>query len=162
MRKKWVRRFVNFWPPLFFTGIKATRISPDFRDLEVVLKLHWYNRNYVGTQFGGSLFAMTDPWYMLMLTYNLGSEYYVWDKGAHIDYVAPGRGLVRARFQLDDATLEQVRAHTHNGDKYLPEFTVDVVDEQDKLVARVKRILYVRHKPQHRQRQARFSPSGEA
>lgn len=150
MKKALVRRLVNFWPPLFFAGIKATRISPDFRTIDVALKLRWYNRNYVGTQFGGSLFAMTDPWYMMMLMHNLGGDYYVWDKSAHIDFTAPGRGPVRAEFRLDDATLDRIRAHTRHGEKYLPEFTVDILDRDDTLVARVVRTIYVRHKPHKR------------
>ncbi|MDQ2077702.1 DUF4442 domain-containing protein [Marinimicrobium sp. ABcell2] len=150
MRKNMVRRLVNFWPPLFFAGIKATRISKDFREIDIALKLRWYNRNYVGTQFGGSLFSMTDPWYMLMLMYNLGREYYVWDRSAHIDFKAPGRGVVRAEFRLNEEILERIRRHTDNGEKYLPEFTIDILDEDDQLVAQVVRTLYVRHKPRRR------------
>jgi len=148
---QWVRRLVNFWPPLFFTGIKATHISPDFRHIEVVLKLRWYNRNFVGTQFGGSLFAMTDPWYMLMLVHNLGPDYFVWDKSAHIDFIAPGRAAVKAVFRVDDDLLERIYAHTAEGKKYLPTFTVDVVDTEGHVVARVHRTLYVRAKPHKRQ-----------
>lgn len=140
------RRLINSWPPLFFAGIAAKSISDDYRAVEVVLKLRWYNRNNVGVHYGGSLFSMTDPWYMLMLMQNLGKEYYVWDKLASIDYIAPGRGAVRARFQIDDALLDDVRAKTASGEKYLPEFQVDILDENKKLVARVKRTLYVRKK----------------
>lgn len=150
MNEKWLRRLINFWPPMFFAGIKATRISDDFRAIDVSLTLRWYNRNYVGTYFGGSLFSMTDPWYMLMLMHNLGRDYYVWDRGAHIDFLAPGRGVVRAQFRITDETLEHIREQTASGEKYLPEFTVDILNENDTLVARVVRTLYVRHKPHQR------------
>lgn len=150
MNKKWVRRLVNFWPPFFFTGIKATYIRPDFRVIEIELKLRWYNRNYVGTQFGGSLFSMTDPWYMMMLLYNLGEDYYVWDKSAHIDFLQPGRGRVRALFEIDDQLLEHIRSETAMGEKYLPQFTIDILDDDDRVVARVVRTLYIRHKPHRR------------
>src|SRR5690606_3003950 len=122
------RRLVNLWPPLLFAGIQVTHISEDFRRVDVALKLRWYNRNNVGTQFGGSLFSMTDPWYMLMLMHNLGSDYYVWDKQADIEFIAPGRGKVSAHFHLDDEALARIRANTANGEKYLPCFTIDVVD----------------------------------
>src|SRR5690554_8208830 len=107
MSAKWLRRLINLWPPLFFSGIRATYISPDFRQVHVSLKLRFYNRNYVGVQFGGSLFAMTDPWYMLMLFHNLGREYYVWAKRASIDYIAPGKGTVTAKFRIDENILER-------------------------------------------------------
>ena len=111
------------------------------------MKLRWYNRNYVGVHFGGSLFAMTDPWYMLMLMNNLGRDYYVWDKRGAIDYIAPGRGMVTAHFHIDDAVLDEIRARTAQGEKYLPEFHVEIRDEQQQVVARVHRQLYVHKKP---------------
>ncbi|WP_035055542.1 DUF4442 domain-containing protein [Andreprevotia chitinilytica] len=146
MKASTLRRIMNLWPPFLFTGIRVVRISNDYREVEVQLKQHWYNRNYVGTHFGGSLFAMTDPFYMLMLLQRLGSEYIVWDKSASIEYVAPGRGVVTAKFRLDDITLATIRAQTSDGQKYLPEFTVDVVNAQNELVAQVKKTLYVRRK----------------
>jgi len=150
MSAKWLRRLINLWPPLFFSGIRATYISPDFRQVHVSLKLRFYNRNAVGTQFGGSLFAMTDPWYMLMLMHNLGDKYYVWDKSAEIDYMAPGRDHVSAHFELNQEQLEDICSQTASGDKYLPTFTVEVCDRQGQCVARVRRQLYVRLKPSHR------------
>lgn len=150
MKARTLRRFINFWPPLFFCGISATYISDDFRVVEVSLKLRWYNRNYVGTQFGGSLFAMTDPWYVLMLMHNLGNDYYVWDKQADINFITPGRTAVTARFELSETVLNEIRAHTANGEKYFPSFTVSVLDKDSNLVAQVERRLYVRKKPKAR------------
>ena len=141
------RRLVNLWPPLLFAGIRAKVIRADYRYVEVVMKLRWYNRNYVGVHFGGSLFAMTDPWFMLMLMHNLGREYYVWDKQGAIDYIAPGRGIVTAHFQIDDDILDEIKARTANGEKYLPEFHIEIRDEQQQVVARVHCVLYVRKKP---------------
>ncbi|WP_111641101.1 DUF4442 domain-containing protein [Marinimicrobium alkaliphilum] len=151
MSPKWLRRLVNFWPPMLFTGIRATYISDDFCKVDVTLKYRWYNRNYVGTQYGGSLFSMTDPWYMMMLHHNLGNDYYVWDKSADIDFVSPGRGPVHAHFVIDDYLLHTIREQTAQGEKYLPEFTIDIVDGDHNLVARVNRTLYVRRKPRARQ-----------
>ena len=42
--------------------------------IDVEMKLRWWNANYVGTHFGGSLFAMTDAFYMLMVMAKLGKE----------------------------------------------------------------------------------------
>jgi acyl-coenzyme A thioesterase PaaI-like protein len=151
MRASTLRRLVNLWPPLLFSGIKATHISEDFRRVDVVLKLRWYNRNYVGTHYGGSLFSMTDPWYMLMLMHNLGPDYFVWDKSAEIDFIAPGRGVVGAHFSLDKFLLDDIRKHTDGGEKHLPQFTIDIIDADRNLVARVNRTLYIRRKPKARQ-----------
>lgn len=150
MKGRRLLKLINFWPPFLFAGIRSTRIDPDFRAIDVELVLRWFNRNYVGTHFGGSLFAMTDPWYMLMLMQNLGAGYYVWDQRSTIEFIAPGRGVVRAEFRIDEALLESIHQHCAAGAKYLPEFTVDIVDAEHKLVARVHKTIYIRKKPHQR------------
>ena len=74
------KRKLNLYPPYWGTGIFVKKISPDFREIIVQMKMTWYNRNYVNTHFGGSLYSMTDPFFMLMLMQILGKEYIVWDK----------------------------------------------------------------------------------
>ena len=147
MKSFWLRRLVNFWPPFLFNSISATYIAKDLREIHVALKLRFYNRNYVGVHFGGNLFAMTDPWYMLMLMQNLGRDYYVWDKKANIEFISPGRGTVTANFLLTAEKLAEIRAATANGEKYLPEFTVEIYNAQQHLVARVHKTVYVKLKP---------------
>ncbi|MGH8486424.1 MAG: DUF4442 domain-containing protein, partial [Pseudomonas sp.] len=110
-----------------------------------------FNRNYVGTQFGGSLYSMVDPFYMLMLMQLLGREYIVWDKAASIDFIAPGKGPVFADLRIDEGLLNEIREHTAGGKKYLPRLQVDIRDAAGELVARVDKTLYVRLKPQARQ-----------
>ena len=100
IRQKFLDRLINFYGPYVGAGVKLVHMSKDFREARVEMPLTIYNRNYVGTQFGGSLYAMTDPWYMLMLIKNLGNDYIVWDKGATIDFKRPGRTRVRANFTL--------------------------------------------------------------
>lgn len=151
MRADTLRRLINLWPPFLFAGIRCTRLSPDFDTAEVTLHERWYNRNYVGTQFGGSLYSMVDPFYMLMLMENLGRDYIVWDKAAAIDFISPGKGPVFAEFSIDQALLDEIRQHTASGDKYLPQLKVQIHDGSGTLVARVDKTLYVRRKLQSRQ-----------
>lgn len=87
MKKSALLKLINFWPPFIGTGIRVKSISKDFTDITVELKLRFWNKNYVGTQFGGSIYAMTDPFYMLILMENLGREYIVWDKAANIRFL---------------------------------------------------------------------------
>ncbi len=139
-------RLINFWPPLLFTGIRVRKISPDLRDITVELCLHWWNKNPAGSQFGGSLYAMTDPFYALMIGHALGPGYVIWDKAASIEYISPGRSHVWARFQLSQARIDEIRAATDGGAKYLPEFDVTITDKAGDIVARVKKTVYVRRK----------------
>jgi acyl-coenzyme A thioesterase PaaI-like protein len=150
MDAKLLRRGMRYWPPFLGAGISVRSLSEDFRDAVVVLKLGRLNRNYVGTHFGGSLYAMTDPFFMIMLMKNLGPEYLVWDKEGHIEYVAPGRGTVSAHFHLSEHRIAEVREQASGGEKIFPEFHVSVKDEAGAVVARVRKTLYVRLKPRHR------------
>ncbi len=141
-----LRRWINFYPPFLGAGIRMTRISPDLREIDVEMKLRRWNRNYVGTHYGGSLYSMTDPFYMLMLIENLGRGYIVWDKAATIRFRKPGRGTVYARFRLAQARLEELRAQLRTQDKIEPTFTVQVCDGLGEVIAEVDKVLYVRRK----------------
>jgi hypothetical protein len=142
---------LNLYPPYLGAGVRVLHIAGDFREVRVKMGLGWYNRNYVGTQFGGSLYSMTDPFFMLMLMQLLGRDYIVWDKAASIDFISHGKGPVHAEFRIDDGLLAQIRQHTAGGDKYLPELRVEVRDDEGTLVAIVHKTLYIRLKPRARQ-----------
>jgi acyl-coenzyme A thioesterase PaaI-like protein len=141
-----LRRWINLWPPFLGAGIRIVHIAPDMKAVDVEMKLRWWNANYVGTHFGGSLFAMTDAFYMLMLMANLGRDYIVWDKTASIRYRKPGRGTVRAEFRLTDAQIDDVREKLKTLPKYEPVYTVFVRDEEGTVIAEVEKLLHVRRK----------------
>jgi len=138
--------FLNLYGPFRGASIRIDFVRDDWREIRVSMKSRWYNRNIVGTHFGGSLYAMVDPQYMLMLMNILGKDYMVWDKSADIDFVNPGRGTVKAHFILTDSQIDDIKAKTAHGEKYLPSFTVKVVDENDDVVANINKTLYVRRK----------------
>ena len=141
-----LRRAVNFWPPFLGAGIRVKHIATDMKAIDVEMKLRWWNANYVGTHFGGSLFAMTDAFYMLMLMANLGPEYIVWDKAATIRYRKPGKSTVRAEFRISGAQIEDIREKLKTQHKFEPTFVVEVKDQQGTLIAEVEKLLYVRRK----------------
>jgi hypothetical protein len=147
MKPSTLRRIFNVWPPFLCCGIHVQTIADDWRYARVHLKLRWYNRNYVRTHFGGNLFSMTDPFWMVLTMEALGRDYVVWDKAGAIDFVAPGREDVFAEFRLDDAVLDELRAATANGEKYLRWFETEVKTAGGELIAKVRKQLYVRRKP---------------
>ena len=146
MKPALFRRLMNLWPPFFFNNIAVTEITSDWSRVSVRLRLRSWNRNYIGTHFGGNLFAMTDPFCVLMLLHRLGSDYVVWDKAANIEFIAPGRGDVYATFNIDDETIDSLRNEAAEGEKVLRWFEVDVVDKQGKLIAKARKQLYIRRK----------------
>jgi acyl-coenzyme A thioesterase PaaI-like protein len=151
MPPRLLRHGFNLWPPFLLSGIHVTHLGEDWRSAEVELRMRPWNRNYVGTHFGGSLFAMTDPFWMILAMRALGPDYVVWDKAADIEFVKPGRGTVRCRFDLADAVLDELRAAAADGSKVLRWMDCPVVDASGDVVARVRKQLYVRLKPRARQ-----------
>jgi acyl-coenzyme A thioesterase PaaI-like protein len=140
------RRFkwINFYPPLLGAGIRVRRSQSDDYTIQVHLKLTRLNLNAVGTHFGGSLYAMCDPWFMLILMHHLGHDYVVWDRAASIQFLKPGRGTVTATFHISPEQIAELRAQADREGKIEPLFNVDVIDEQGGVVAKVEKRLYVR------------------
>jgi acyl-coenzyme A thioesterase PaaI-like protein len=138
-----IRLGLNFWPPFFGAGIRVRRMSANFREVVIELRAGLLNRRR-GMHFGGSLFAMTDPFFALMVARNLPPGYRVWDKAAAIEYLAPGRGPVRATLQVAQHDLDMIVRMTADGDKHLHLFHADVVDAEGLVVARVEKLVYIR------------------
>jgi hypothetical protein len=143
--RRWLIRLLNFYPPYLGAGIRV-RASADFRTFEVRMRLRWWNRNYVHTHFGGSLYSMCDPFFMLILMDHLGRGYVVWDKAATVRFRRPGKGMVRATFHIPAERVEEIRAEADRDGKVEPVFRVDVVNEKGDVVAEVEKLLYVRRK----------------
>ncbi len=141
---KMLKFMLNIYGPMFGAGITVKTISEDFRFVRVEMPLRWYNGNYFRTHFGGSLYAMTDPFYVFMLLNNLGKNYVVWDKAAEVQFRLPGKGRVWCEFHLTEERLQEIKAEADANTKTEPKFTVEVFDEQGKLVASVLKTLYVR------------------
>ena len=145
MKARSLRRWMNIWPPFLFSGIRIISIADDFREAVIELRDRKFNMNYVGVHFGGAIFAMTDPFHMLLAMNILGRGYVVWDKAARIEYLKPGKGSLRAHFRITDEMLADVRYNTETeGDRYFPEWPIDIVDAKNVIVARVTKTLYIR------------------
>ena len=138
----------SLWPPFLAAGIKIKRISADFREIDVCMRLSLKNTNYVGTHFGGSLYAMTDPFYMIMLIKNLGREYIVWDKAAEINFKKPGRGTVHAEFRLSQDEIDSIKNKVEADEKKRTLWVKEVLvkDESGEVVTIVNKTIYVRKK----------------
>jgi acyl-coenzyme A thioesterase PaaI-like protein len=140
-RRRLLYRLLSLYPPFLGAGIRVRR-QPD--GFEVRLRLRRWNRNAVGTHFGGSLYAMCDPFFMLLLIDALGPGYVVWDKAATIRFRRPGKGTVTALFAVTPERVAEIRAAADRGEPVEPTFTVKVNDERGILVAQVDKVLHVR------------------
>ena len=142
---RWRIRLLSLYPPYLGAGVRV-RPSADLRTFEVRMKLRWWNRNYVGTHFGGSLYSMCDPFLMLILMGALGRDYVVWDKAATIRFRKPGRTTLTATFRIDDAELDAIRAATAGGQPIDRTYNIDLVDGDGLVHASVEKVIYVRQR----------------
>src|SRR6266849_5377935 len=142
--KRHMRMLMNIWAPFLGAGIRVKRLGHDWKEIDVEMKLRWWNANYVGTHYGGSLYSMTDPFFMLMLIENLGKDYVVWDKSASIRFKKPGRGTVSARFRLSEQQINEIKQALKTQEKIERVFRVEVMDESGSIIAEVEKRLHIR------------------
>jgi acyl-coenzyme A thioesterase PaaI-like protein len=145
--KPWlVKKLLNLWPPLAGAGVRIKKISADFTSVDVEMKLRWWNKNRGGVHFGGSLFAMTDPFFAIILQENLGKDYFIVDKASAIRFKKPGTGNVTAHFNIAASRIAEVKKQADENYKAEPQFTVEIRDEKGNVVAEVDKTLYIRRK----------------
>lgn len=145
---KFLQRFMRIWPPYLGAGIRPEYIAEDASRSVVTHNPNLLTRNLVGTAFGGTMLSMTDPFFMFAGVYGLGKEYFVWDAGVEAKFVKPGRGKITADMQVSPETLALIKAKTAMGDKYLHWFDVDITDASGDVVAKIRRQVYFRRKPE--------------
>jgi hypothetical protein len=146
MKLSTLLKLIRFWPPFFGSGIQVHYFNEDLSIIDVKMVLRFWNKNYVGTQFGGSLYAMTDPFYMLMIMHALGRDYIVWDKSASIRYKKPAKSYVYARCELSQVQLDAIKEGLQHQDKVEPEFLIKVRDETGDVVTEIIKTLHISKK----------------
>ncbi len=154
MPESWSTRLArwgfNLFPAYWSSGGKITYIAHDWSEVRVRLPLSWRTRNYVGTLFGGSVYAAVDPVYMIMLIKMLGPDYTVWDKAATIRFLRPGRSTLEASFLVGQGTLDAIRAELAVTPKLERRFTVELRSRDGTVHAVVEKTLHVsKNDPRH-------------
>lgn len=146
LRTRIARAGFNFFPAYRGTGGRITYIADDWREIRIRLPLGWRTRNYVGTIFGGSMYGAVDPVYMVMLIQNLGPGYTVWDKSATIRFRRPGRSTLHARFVLDQAELDAIRAALETELAVDRTYRIELTDAGGAVHAEVEKVIHVRRR----------------
>ncbi|WP_306589921.1 DUF4442 domain-containing protein [Geothrix sp. 21YS21S-4] len=145
LRTRLFRWAFNLWPCFRGTGARVTSIAADWSEIRLRLPLSWRTRNYVGTIFGGSLYAAVDPFYMLMLIHRLGPEFVVWDKAAAIRFRRPGRTTLFAAFRLEEAEVDEIRRLLQEQPKVDRTYTVELRDAEGVVHAEIQKVIHISH-----------------
>lgn len=143
LRTRLFRWAFNVWPCFRGTGARVASIASDWSEVRVRLPLSWRTRNYVGTIFGGSLYAGVDPFYMLMLIHRLGPDFVVWDKAASIRFRKPGRSTLYAAFRVEEAEVEEIRRLLQDQPKVDRTYSVELRDAQGVVHAEVQKVIHI-------------------
>ncbi|NIQ98313.1 MAG: DUF4442 domain-containing protein, partial [Desulfuromonadales bacterium] len=133
----------NLFPAYRRSGARLTYIADDWREVRVRLPLNWKTRNYVGTLFGGSMFAAVDPVYMMMLIKVLGSGYRVWDKAGRIEFRRPGRGTLYARFSLPRVETDDILQRLEAVESVERVYSVELTDGDGTVHAVAHRTVHI-------------------
>ena len=137
---------MSLWIPNLFSGIRVRRFADDWTRATVELHVNVFTRNYVKTAFGGSMSAMTDPYFFMLVMHQLGRDYVVWDTRGEIEFLKPGRGVLTAHFEVSPEKVQELRDRARGGAKVLEWFETEITDAAGDVVARVRREVYVREK----------------
>ncbi|MBY0555348.1 DUF4442 domain-containing protein [bacterium] len=144
--KKYLFYLWNFWPPFLGAGIKVDHVSSDMMSTTMRLKKRFWNRNIVGTQYGGSIYSMVDPIYMAMMLSHLNREFIIWDKSASIRFRKPGKTDLFAHFTLTQQDLDEIRNRMKTEAKIDWERSINIVDKDQNVVAEVTKVIHIRRK----------------
>lgn len=148
------RWFLNLAPCIRGGGGRVTYLSEDFTELRVRLPLSWRTRNLVGTIYGGSLYASTDPFFMLMLTEILGKDFVIWDKGCMIRFKRPARTTVFAEFRITPEMLADVREKVRARNEADFTWTIQYKDQSGIVYTEFDKVIYVADKNFYKQKLA--------
>lgn len=135
-------RLMNAYPPFVGANIRVRYVGPGH--VVSSMRLRSTNQNMMGTHFGGSLYAMCDPFFVVLLADALGKEYMVWDKAAAVRFLKPGVGKVEASFVITQEEVARVREAVTRDRKTEPVYQARVVSESGEVIAEVDKTLYVR------------------
>jgi len=141
---------LNHYTPYKGAGIEIENVDLKNYHIRVKMPLTHRNQNIVGVHFGGSLYSMVDPFYMLLLMHHLGSKYIVWDKSATIHFLSPGRSTVYADIRLDVGEIEHIKELAANYTAVHRNYTLNIFDDSGLRIAEVHKTVYIRRKKSHR------------
>ena len=134
---------------------KILTVSEDLHHVKVVIRLSYKNKNYVGSMFGGSLFAATDPIYMIQLMQILGKEYVVWDKATEIKFKRPvyQNAFVRFEFSSDEIQYIKQRVEAEKEIDLVKQLVI--TDSNEKIYTEISKTIYISSKTYYKEKRAK-------
>ena len=145
----WLKWMMRLYPPLLFNRIVLQRVSKDFKEIDVVIKRSFLNRNLQGTIFGGTIFSAADPFHSLMYwqifaQQNIPCE--AWLRAAEISYIKPGASNLHLAFRITDEDINDATQMLEKEGRVKKWHTVQMLNATNELCVEVKVLVYLRKK----------------
>lgn len=128
------------------TTAKLIDVSDDLHKVVITLRLNWKNKNYVGSIFGGSMLAATDPIYLIQLIQILGDDYVVWDKAVTARYKRPAKSRIYGTFLFSEEEIKDIKNKIAESHEIDITKTMNLIDEKQQIIATFSKILYIADK----------------
>jgi acyl-coenzyme A thioesterase PaaI-like protein len=143
----------NLFPSYRRSGGRVCYISDNWKEVHIKLSYSWKTRNYVGSVFGGSIYAALDPIYMVQLICILGKNFVVWDKDASVKFIKPIKKTVYARFLISEEILQEIKETIEKEQKGNFVLQTHFEDAEGTVYALVEKTIYIADKDFYSKRQ---------
>ncbi|WP_225875114.1 DUF4442 domain-containing protein [Flavobacterium bernardetii] len=128
--------------------------SEDLHVVKIKIPLSYKNKNYVGSIFGGSLFAATDPIYMIQLMQILGKDFVVWDKKTNIKFKRPAYEHAFATFEFTTSEINEIRQKVEAENEVDYTKILHITDKNGTIFAELDKTLYISTKGFYKQKRS--------
>ena len=128
--------------------------SEDLHVVKIKIPLSYKNKNYVGSIFGGSLFAATDPIYMIQLMQILGKDYVVWDKKTDIRFKRPAYENAFATFEFTGLEIEEIKQKVQAENEIDYTKILHITDKNGTIFTELDKTLYISTKTFYKQKRS--------
>jgi hypothetical protein len=146
----WSKILLNLYPPLLINRVVIRRVSPDFKEVDVVLRKSWLNRNLNKSIFGGSIFCAADPFHALMYWKALrkkGIHCNALLKSASIRYRKPAKSSLEYKFRISEEDLQKAIIGLKADGRYQCDHYFEAFDQDGQVCAEVTTCIYLRNAP---------------
>jgi hypothetical protein len=133
---------------------KIIFVSDDLHLVKIKIPLSYKNKNYVGSIFGGSLFAATDPIYMIQLMQILGKDYVVWDKKTDIKFKRPAYEHAYATFEFTTTEINEILQKVKSENELDYTKTLHITDICGTVFTELDKTLYIATKAYYKQKRS--------
>lgn len=140
-------KLMNFWIPFFFNRIKIKNVSNDFKNVDVLLKHTFWNRNPNKSLWGGAIFSAVDPFFPIMLKQILlkdNIETIFLTKSAHVEYLKESKTNILFSFKITNQEITNVKNIINNENRYDGWHEVYGIDENNKKCIKAKIQVYLK------------------